>query len=114
MKGFWLSSFTLLPFLHTADSLISSLFNDFINLAKKCVFFFYPQLDLVNILQISIGMDSSTLGCLENEEKMTFIKDKSERVPINAGLRSHLKITSWMSACVARHSVHLRSDNLYN
>lgn len=40
--------------------------------------FFYLQLDLVNVLQISIGMDSSTLGCLGNEEKMTFIKGKSE------------------------------------
>lgn len=44
------------PFLHTADSLISSLFNDFINLAKKG-FFFIPQFDLVNVLKISIGID---------------------------------------------------------
>lgn len=45
---------------------------------KKVFFFFHPQLDLVNVLQISIGMDSSTFGCLGNDEKMTFTKDESE------------------------------------
>lgn len=65
-------------------------------------FFFNPQLDLVNILQISTGTDSSTLSCLGNEEKMTFANDKSETVLIHAGLRSRLKTTWWMSPCIAR------------